>query len=73
MADTKEMWYYDKEEGIHKSDGESILRQRIERDYGRLIVLSKDDEKPASAHEKNECITHIQDRKTAKREDFNPG
>ena len=65
IRDNGDIWYYDSRKGIFVPNAESIIKERLEADFGY-------SEKPITSHQKNECIVHIQDRTYINRDDFNP-
>lgn len=72
LADTDEIWFYDKEKGIFVSDGEPIIKTRLESDFGRSDPTYKDAPPPITNNGVKEHIGHIQRRTYINRDEFNP-
>lgn len=74
LADTKEIWYYDKDHGILVPGAETVLATRIEADLGHPWVNNegKIHESRLTTHKVNEYIDHIRRRSYINRKEFNP-
>lgn len=74
LADTKEIWYYDKGRGIFLPGAERVLATRIESDLGYpwMDEDGKIHKSKLSTHKVNEYIDHIRRRTYIDRNEFNP-